>query len=143
MSKIPYSSTIGRLMYAMVCARPYIAHAVEIVRRYMNNLSKKHWEKVKWNIGYLIGTTTHALCFRGSDIVLQVYFDSDMAGDIDSRRSTIGYVFTVGRTIVSWISKLKKVVSLSTIEAEYVDVTEASKEMMVTEVYGGIGKEET
>jgi hypothetical protein len=43
-----------------------------------------------------------------------------MAGDKDTRRSTTGYVFTIGGTTVSWISKLQKVVALSTIEAEYV-----------------------
>jgi hypothetical protein len=78
----------------------------------------------------LRGTTTHALCFGGSNIVLQGYVDSDMAGDKDSRRSTTGYVFTVGGTTISWISKLQKVVSLSTMEAEYVVATEASKEMI-------------
>jgi hypothetical protein len=53
-----------------------------------------------------------------------------MAGDKDSRRRTIGYVFTIGGTTVSWISKLQKVVSLSTIEVEYVAATEATKEMI-------------
>jgi hypothetical protein len=53
-----------------------------------------------------------------------------MAGDKDSKRSTIGYVFTIGGTTVSWISKLQKVVALSTIEADYVTATEASKEMI-------------
>jgi hypothetical protein len=51
-----------------------------------------------------------------------------MEGDKDSRRSTTGYVFTVGGKTVSWISKLQKVVALSTIEAEYVVATEVSKE---------------
>jgi hypothetical protein len=45
-------------------------------------------------------------------------------------RTTIGYVFTIGGTTVSWILKLQKVVSLSTIEAEYVPAIEASKEMI-------------
>jgi hypothetical protein len=54
----------------------------------------------------------------------------DMAGDKDSRRSTTGYDFTIGGTIVSWILKLQKVVALSTTEAEYVVATEASKEMI-------------
>jgi hypothetical protein len=76
----------------------------------------------------LRGTSTHALCFGGSDTVLQGYADSYMEGDKDSRRIPIGYVFTVGGTRVSWISKLQKVVSLSTIEVEYVVATEASKE---------------
>ena len=40
-----------------------------------------------------------------------------MAGDKDNKRSTTGYVFTIGGTSVIWISKLKKVVALSTIEA--------------------------
>jgi len=40
-----------------------------------------------------------------------------MAGDKDRRRSTTGYVFTIGGTKISWISKLKNVVSLSTTEA--------------------------
>ena len=53
-----------------------------------------------------------------------------MAGDKDNRRSTIGYVFAMGGTIVSWISKLQQVVSLSTMEAKYVAAIEASKEMI-------------
>ena len=53
-----------------------------------------------------------------------------MAGDNDSRRSTTGYVFTIGETIVSWISKLQQFVALSKTEAEYVFATEASKEMI-------------
>jgi hypothetical protein len=65
MSRVPYSSTVGSLMYAMVCTRPDIAHAVGVVSRYMNNPGKEHWEAVKWILRYLRGTTTHALCFGG------------------------------------------------------------------------------
>ena len=53
-----------------------------------------------------------------------------MVGDKDSRRSTTGYVFTIGGTTISWISKLQQVVVLSKMEAEYVAATEASKEMI-------------
>jgi hypothetical protein len=107
-----------------------IAHAVGVVRRYMNNPSKEHWEAVKWIIMYLRGTSTHALFFGGSDNFLQGYVDSDMEGDKDSRRSTTWYVFTIGRTTISSISKLQKVVELSTIGVEYVVATEASKEII-------------
>jgi hypothetical protein len=130
MSRVPYSSAVGSLMYAMVCTRLDISHAVRVVRRYMNNPSKEHWEAIKWILRCLRGIANHALCFGGSETVLQGYVDSDMAGDKDSRRSTIGYVFTIGGTTVSWISKLKKVVALSTTEAEYVAATESSKEMI-------------
>jgi hypothetical protein len=70
MSRVPYSSIVGSLMYAMVYTRPYIAHAVGVVSRYMNNPGKEHWEAVKGILGYLRGTATHALCFEGSKIVL-------------------------------------------------------------------------
>ena len=43
MSKVPYSSTIGSLMYAMVCTRRDITHAVGVVSRFMNNLGKENW----------------------------------------------------------------------------------------------------
>ena len=71
----------------------------------------------------MTGTTTHVLCFRGSYIVLQGYVDAYMAGDKYRRRRTTGYVFTIGGTMVSWISKLQKVVALSTMESESVVAT--------------------
>ena len=46
MSKVPYASAVGSLMYAMVCTRPDIAHAVGVVSGYMNNIGKKHWMAV-------------------------------------------------------------------------------------------------
>jgi len=96
----------------------------------MNNTGKEHWMAMKWILRYLKGTTDQALCFGGSNISLQGYVDADMAGDRDNRRSTTGYVFTVGGTAVSWVSKIQSVVALSTTEAEYVATTEASKEMI-------------
>jgi hypothetical protein len=127
MSSIPYSSVVGNLMYAMVCTRLDIAHAVGVVSRYMNNPGKEHWEAEKWILRYLRGIATHSLCFEGSDTILQGYVDLYMEGDKDRWKSTIGYVFIVGGTTVSWISKLQKVVALSTTYAEYVSATDASK----------------
>jgi len=70
MSKVPYASTVGSLMYAMVYTRPTIAHAVGVVSRYMNNPGKEHWMVVKWILRYLRGTTNQALLFGGSNIAL-------------------------------------------------------------------------
>ena len=79
---------------------------------------------------YLRGTTAQALCFGGSNTILQGYVDSDMVGDKDSRRSMAWYVFTMGGTTTSWISKLQKVAALSSTEVEYITATEASKEVI-------------
>ena len=81
MSKVPYSLAFRSLMYAMVHTKPYIAHEVGVVSRYMNNPSDEHWKAVQWILMYLRGTTSHALCFGGSDIALQGCVDVDMEGD--------------------------------------------------------------
>ena len=61
MSKVPYSSSVGSLMYAMVCTRPNIAYVVGFMSRYTNNLGKEHWREVQWILRYLRGITSHAL----------------------------------------------------------------------------------
>ena len=130
MSKVPYASAVGSLMYAMVCTRPDIAHAVGVVSRYMSNPGKEHWEGVKWILRYLKGTSGMALCFKKSNIILQGFVDANLGGDLDNRKSTTGYVFTLGGTVVSWMSRLQKSVALSTTEAEYMAISEAGKEMI-------------
>lgn len=56
------------------------------------------------------------------------YCDSDYAGDLDKRLSTTGYVFTLTKVSVSWKFTLQSTVALSTIEVEYMAITEAIKE---------------
>ncbi|KAK1417487.1 hypothetical protein QVD17_26616 [Tagetes erecta] len=53
MAKVPYASAVGSLMYAMVCTRPDIAHAVGVVSRFMSDPGREHWEAVKWLLRYL------------------------------------------------------------------------------------------
>ena len=47
MSRIPYGSTVGSFIYAMVCVRPDLAYRVSIVSRFISNTGKQHWEAVK------------------------------------------------------------------------------------------------
>ena len=69
--------------------------------------------------------------FGGSDDkVCQVtgFVDSDFIADMDKRRSITGYVFILNGGAVSWKASLQSVIALSTIEAEYIALTEAVKE---------------
>jgi hypothetical protein len=63
MSHVPYASAVGSLMYAMVCTRPDIAHAVGFLGRYMSKLGKEHWTTIKRVFRYLRGTTSYGLCY--------------------------------------------------------------------------------
>ncbi|KAH9648557.1 hypothetical protein KPL70_025642 [Citrus sinensis] len=128
MSRVPYASAVGSLMFAMICTRPDIAQAVGAVSRYMANPGGKHWIAVKRILRYIRGTSDVALCYRGSEFTVRGYVDSDFAGDLDKRKSTTGYVFTLAGVAVSWVSKLQTVVALSTTEAEYMAATQACKE---------------
>ena len=128
MSKVPYASAVGSIMYAMVCTRPDIAQSVSVVSKYMANPGKRHWEAVKWILRYLKGAPDVGLTFRKSEgISILGYVDSDYAGDLDRRRSTTGYIFTLVGSAVSWKSTLQSIVALSTTEAEYMAATEAVK----------------
>ena len=131
MSNIPYSSAVGSLMYAMVCTRPDLSHAVSVVSRYMHNPGKDHWEAVKWILRYVKGTVGKGLVFdknkaATSDVV--GYVDSDYAGDLDKRRSISGYIFTMCGGAISWKASLQSIAALSTTEAEYIAATEGVKE---------------
>ena len=64
------------------------------------------------------------------DPLVAGYMDSDYAGDLDDRRSTTGYVFTLGGGPICWKSTVQSIVALSTTEAEYMAVAEAAKEAL-------------
>jgi hypothetical protein len=110
MSHVPYASAVGSLMYAMVCTRPDIAHAVGVLSRYMSKLGKEHWKTVKRVFRYLRGTTSYVLCYQGIPGLEKVvdihgFVDVDWAVDLDRKRSTSGYVFNLFGGEISWMRK--------------------------------------
>ena len=70
----------------------------------MADPEREHWEAVKWLLRYLKGTSSVGLCFSKSSVVLQGSCDADLGDDLDGRKSTTVYVFTLGGTAVSWMS---------------------------------------
>src|SRR3954451_9818556 len=67
MNKIPYSSAIGSIMYAMLCTRPDIAHAVSLTSRYQSDPGTEHWTAVKNILKYLKRTKDMVLSYRGDE----------------------------------------------------------------------------
>jgi hypothetical protein len=86
----------------------------------MQNPKKPYLESAKKILWYVKGTLDYGTLYQ-KDGVCQVmsYYDADYAGDYDTRRSTTGYVFSLGSRAVSWCSKRQPTISLPTMEAEY------------------------
>ncbi|XP_062104441.1 secreted RxLR effector protein 161-like [Humulus lupulus] len=119
MSKVPYSNVVGSIMYLMVCTRPDLSYAMSMLRKYMSNPGKPHWNAMKWTLRYLLGTTDIGLTYRRQNygLKLEGYSDAYYAGDKDQRRSTSAYYFLFGGNCISWRVQLQPVVALSTTEA--------------------------
>ena len=110
MSDVPYASSIGSLMYAMVCTRPNISHAMGFLCKYMWKLGNEHLIVVKRLFRYLCGTADYVICYQGRlglKIFLDVYgfVDAEWVRDLDQIRSTSGYVFKLFGESISWILK--------------------------------------
>jgi hypothetical protein len=111
MSRVPYSSVVSSLMNAIVYSLPDLAHAMSVVSRYMANPGKEHWNAVQWIFRYLRDTSNACFRFGKSTRGLVGYVDSDYVGDLDTRRSLTGYVFTIGSCDVSWKAHLQATVA--------------------------------
>ena len=125
-----YQQAIGCLTYISTATRPDIAAAVGALSQYMSKPSKDRWMGVKRILRYLKGTLKYGLQFSAQEEKPELfgYTDADWAGDVDTRRSTSGYVFQIGSGTVSWSSRKQQTVAKSSTEAEYVALSSATQE---------------
>jgi hypothetical protein len=118
-------------MYAMVCTRPDIANAVGNLSKYCEDPSQLHWIAAKRVLRYLVTTKSTKLTFGlHGDQGLVGYADADWASDIDTRRSTTGYVYKLFGTAISWKSQRQHTVATSSTEAEYMALYAAAQEVL-------------
>jgi hypothetical protein len=100
-----YRSIIGGLRY-LTHTRPDIAYTVGYVSQFMEDPREDHWTAVKRLLRYIKGTTDQGIVFpRSGDKEaprLVIFSDTDMAGNIDGRRSTSGVLVFLGPAPISW-----------------------------------------
>lgn len=127
----PYQSLLGSLMYLMVGTRPDIHYSIGLLARFSTAPKEKHWTALKNLLRYVWNTRDAKLKYeRNVSFDSIAYSDSDFAGDRISRKSTSGYVTTIGNTAVTWKSKKQTITAQSTTEAEYIALNECVREAM-------------
>jgi hypothetical protein len=114
-----YRQMVGSLNY-LTTTRPDIAYSVSVLSQFMEKHQESHWNVAKAVLRYLKGTFDNGIKYtEASDVQLTGYSDSDWAGNPNDRRSTTGYALGIGSGVVSWSSKKKPTISLSSSEVEY------------------------
>jgi hypothetical protein len=126
-----YARLIGSLMYAAVATRPDIAFAVNRPRSFTANPIMCHWTAAKHVLRYLKGTKNIGITYSkpSEDVATQNQFigysDASFTNNYDCT-SASGYTFTSAGGAILWGSKKQNTVSLLTIEAEYVCLSDAA-----------------
>ena len=122
MSKKPYRSLVGSLLYACQ-TRPDIAVAVSELCKHMDNPGYAMWQAAKRVCRYLQGTINTGILISSTPPLpgkeISAWVDASFADCPDTRRSRWGNLIYYGNTLISWKTKLQTINAHSTAEAEY------------------------
>jgi hypothetical protein len=130
-----YQSIVGSLLYAALTTRPDIAFAVSELSRFSTQATEFHLQAAYHTLRYLAGTTNQGLVFKSNGFdpenpTSEVYVDASWGNDLEARRSTTGLVVKFNGNVICWATKKQRTVALSSTEAEYMALTEATTEAL-------------
>ena len=149
-----YPVVIGMLMYLAQNSRPDIAYAVHQCARFTHSPKHSHAVGVKRILRYLNSTKDKGMTLSPNrSLVIDCYVDADFAGlwnveqDQDPLcvKSRSGFLITFMGCPLHWVSKLQSQIALSTMEAEYIALSQAMRELiglraMLKEIYSNTFK---
>ena len=123
-----YRTICGQISYLSNTTRPDVSYAVKQSQANLHIATQHDMKCVKRTLRYLRSTAERGLLFApingthpkaGDPVTLTVYTDADWGGEIDTGKSTTGYLVAICSSVVSWGSKRQKQVALSSAESEY------------------------
>lgn len=141
-----YRKAIGSLLYLATNSRPDIAVGTSILARHVSDPKQADWNEVKRIFRYLIHTKDKRLRLGtpGEKQAYQLigYADADWGGDVHDRKSNTGYCFKYLGAPISWTSRKQTMVTLSSTEAEYIALVEATQEALwITRILKDLNQE--
>jgi len=134
-----YRSVIGMMSYLASTSRPDILFAVHQCARFSSCPKKSHEEAVKRIGRYLKRTKDKGMIYEFDPTKgIEVFVDADFAGswtladsyDVRSALSRTGYVIKIANCPRCWVSKMQSEVALSTTEAEYIALSQSTRDLI-------------
>jgi hypothetical protein len=127
-----YQELTGSLNYLAITSRPDIAFAVSRLCQFNKKPTFTHLKAAKRALRYIIHTRHFSLKYGGKQLQLQLlgYADADYGSNLVDRRSTTGYIFMFNEGPIAWSSRKQTTVALSTMEAEYMALSDAIRELL-------------
>ena len=125
-----YARIIGTLMHLMVHTRPDIAFALGKLSQFMKDPTERHGHGVKALLRYIRSSCDRKITYGKGEPKLIGFSDTDYTADKADRKSTLGQVFIFAGGPISWASKKQKSVATSTTEAEYIALSECSRQVL-------------
>jgi len=121
-------------LYIATSTRPDIKASVAILSKKLNNPTETDWIEAKRIARYLKYTENYRLKMGNDnqeDRKLIGYADANWAESKADRKSNSGYLFKYYGSTISWACRKQSCVALSSAEAEYIALSDASRSIMV------------
>jgi hypothetical protein len=128
-----YQSMVGSLMYTMLRSRPNICFSINKLSQFGSNPDEEHLTAAVHILQYLKKMRNLQLVYDrygGSEFC--GWSNSDWASDPDTRRSTTGYVFQINGGSIAWATQKQHTIVLSSMESEYMAISESAKHTVLT-----------
>jgi hypothetical protein len=125
-----YQELVGSLLYTAIMIRADVAFAASFLSRSLTNPGPEHLKAVRKAIRYLFLTKGYALCFGGIGEMQALFAASDAsyADDLETRRSSQGYLISLFGGLIMWKATRQSTVTTSTTEAELLALSETARQ---------------
>lgn len=116
---------VGSIQYLVKCTRPDLAFPVRVLSKFLTCYTTAHYELAARVLLYIKGTAGYGLVFRinpstSQSVLIEGYSDADLGNDLDTRRSTTGFIVQACGCTFAYGSKAQSTVVDNTCSAERV-----------------------
>lgn len=131
MKKYPYRTLIGCLSFLADRSRPDISYSVNLMSQFCNGYTCQHWAFLVDILNYVFQTKSYKINLSNvNNNILCSYSDANWGCNLTNRHSSSGYIIQFYGIPFVWKSAKQKCIALSSMESEFVSLTESVKELI-------------